>query len=350
MESIKGITKITDQTKLLEIQRRCQDICQKKDLGFPGVQSVSMDVENLEFLKQTPYKVSWKADGTRYMMLIDGENQVYLLDRDNCVFQISNLKFPRRKFPDEHVFGTLVDGEMVIDRVDGKAIHNYLIFDVVTFENQQVGKMSFDVRLFCIKNELIEPRQQQNVVDKKSESFGVKNKDFWDIPMSSKLLDEKFTKQLTHACDGLVYQPTLLAYSGGTNVNVLKWKPPSLNSIDFKLVLRNKLGAKGRLYVGHGHKRECFGEIKVTKELESLDRKIIECSFECNEWKFMRERSDKSVANSKYTAKRIWNSILNPITQEKLLDFIDNNLKRASCKRPSTEDIVQPNSKRPKIE
>uniref|UniRef100_T1JP92 mRNA capping enzyme adenylation domain-containing protein n=1 Tax=Strigamia maritima TaxID=126957 RepID=T1JP92_STRMM len=48
---------------------------------------------------------------------IDGVNQVYYLDRDNCVFRVSN-QFPRRKFSEEHVFGTLVDGEMVIDRVD----------------------------------------------------------------------------------------------------------------------------------------------------------------------------------------------------------------------------------------
>ena len=62
--------------------------------------------------------VSWKADGTRflnfysylfskrqknvfiititwlnlllrYMMLVDGENEVYFLDRDNCVFQVT---------------------------------------------------------------------------------------------------------------------------------------------------------------------------------------------------------------------------------------------------------------------
>jgi len=28
----------------------------------------------------------------RFMMLIDGENQVYMLDRDNTVFQVPNLQ------------------------------------------------------------------------------------------------------------------------------------------------------------------------------------------------------------------------------------------------------------------
>ena len=33
-------------------------------------------------------QVSWKADGTRYMMLVDGEDEVYFIDRDNCVYQV----------------------------------------------------------------------------------------------------------------------------------------------------------------------------------------------------------------------------------------------------------------------
>lgn len=43
-------------------------------------------------------------------MLIDGENEVYFVDRDNCVFQVSNLRFPKRKKPKEHISDTLLDG------------------------------------------------------------------------------------------------------------------------------------------------------------------------------------------------------------------------------------------------
>lgn len=44
--------------------------------GFPGSQPVSLDNDNIRLLQERPYKVSWKADGTRYMMLIDGKDQV----------------------------------------------------------------------------------------------------------------------------------------------------------------------------------------------------------------------------------------------------------------------------------
>lgn len=36
--------------------------------GFPGSQPVSMDINNLALLKDRAYKISWKADGTRYSL------------------------------------------------------------------------------------------------------------------------------------------------------------------------------------------------------------------------------------------------------------------------------------------
>jgi mRNA-capping enzyme len=78
--------------------------------GFPGSQPVSMDRNNLRLLHEKPYMVSWKADGTRYLMLIDGPGEIYFIDRDNCVFQAPGVTFPYRKNPEAHIFDTLVDG------------------------------------------------------------------------------------------------------------------------------------------------------------------------------------------------------------------------------------------------
>ncbi len=38
--------------------------------NFPGSQPVSMDVQNIQLLHDKPYRVSWKADGTRYDPLL----------------------------------------------------------------------------------------------------------------------------------------------------------------------------------------------------------------------------------------------------------------------------------------
>lgn len=46
----------------------------------------------------------------RYMMLINGKNEVFMVDRDNSIFHIANLEFPFRKDPRVHLSNTLLDG------------------------------------------------------------------------------------------------------------------------------------------------------------------------------------------------------------------------------------------------
>lgn len=44
------------------------------------------------------------------MMVINGKNEVFMIDRDNSVFHIENLEFPFRKDPSTHLVNTLLDG------------------------------------------------------------------------------------------------------------------------------------------------------------------------------------------------------------------------------------------------
>jgi mRNA-capping enzyme len=110
MEGVSGIDAVKDATKIHELQTMCRKMCSWTRHGFPGCQPVSMDTKNIGLLFGMPYKVSWKADGTRYMMLIVRKGEVYLFDRDNTVFAASQFTFLRRKQPNEHIQNTLVDG------------------------------------------------------------------------------------------------------------------------------------------------------------------------------------------------------------------------------------------------
>ncbi|KAL5013443.1 hypothetical protein ScPMuIL_007713 [Solemya velum] len=298
--------------------------------GFPGSQPVSMDIPNLEFIKKKPYKVSWKADGTRYLMLIDGPNEVYTFDRDNTVFHVPNLQFPKRKDLNGHLFSTLVDGEMISDKVDGKDVPRFLIYDIIQFEGQEVGKTDFERRLLCIEKEVIGPRyvkMQQGALDKTKEPFSVRAKPFWDVSVCRKILDGGFANQVSHEVDGLVFQPSSDPYVPGRCMDVLKWKPPEMNSVDFKLKImkENKPGmlpvTKGYLYVLHLDVP--FSEIKYTKELKEMENKIIECYWSNEGWKFMRQRTDKSFPNSLNTAKGVCSSISNPVTKEILFGVVE---------------------------
>ena len=44
------------------------------------------------------------------MMYIRGRKEVYLIDRDNAVFEAPQLTFPQRKNPHSHVEDSLLDG------------------------------------------------------------------------------------------------------------------------------------------------------------------------------------------------------------------------------------------------
>ena len=55
---------------------------------FPGSQPVSLDRQNLSLLHSERYWVTWKADGTRYMLLIL-HHGTYLVDRS---FKVRRLQ------------------------------------------------------------------------------------------------------------------------------------------------------------------------------------------------------------------------------------------------------------------
>nr|CAD7455820.1 unnamed protein product [Timema tahoe] len=333
VEGVSGISAITFQPKLGEIQRKVQEFCGWESTGFPGCQPVSMDNSNIRLLHDKPYRVSWKADGTRYMMLILKANEVYCVDRDNSVFQVTGLKFPHRKNLDKHLTNTLLDGEMVIDKFNGKDIPRYLAYDIIKFEGQDVGKSSFSpIRLSCIDNEIVQPRHKamkEGRIDKESEPFSIRLKQFWNITQAGNLLGDKFSKMLSHEPDGLIFQPSIDPYVAGRCMEVLKWKPPSHNSVDFKLkivmeggegILPRKIG---QLFVGG--LETPFASMKITKATRELNNKIIECKIQDNQWTFMRERTDKSFPNSYNTAQAVCNSIRDPVTTHKLLDFIEQH-------------------------
>lgn len=167
---------------------------------------------------------------------------------------------------------------------------------------------------------------KRGLIDQARQPFSIRIKAFWDVTQAQALLGPKFAKTLSHDPDGLIFQPAREPYVAGTCPDVLKWKPSTLNSVDFRLkiaeesgmgyeassgkfaiplthllffrVLRKKIGL---LFVGG--LEAPFDKIKLTRELKELDNKIIECKYENNAWVFMRERTDKSFPNSFNTAK-----------------------------------------------
>lgn len=324
-----GVFLVTDHNKIQEVQRICTRMCGYRRNGFPGAHPVSLTRDNMYLMSQNEYMVSWKADGTRYMLLIMGA-EMYFFDRDFKVFSLANVKF-LRKNDLEPLTNTLIDGEMVVDVVDGKSTARFLIYDIIYVDANEVKQHNFRDRLNIIYKEIIYPREQgkrTGAINRETEPIGIRMKDFCEMEKTYKYFSSKFQRGLAHEIDGLIFQPVNMPYQPGRCDQMLKWKPPSHNSVDFRLsiVKETRPGYvedyQGQLYVGGQEKP--FSYIKVTKSLKNYNNKIIECRFnnEAGGWELMRERTDKSFPNAYTTAVNVVNSIKNPVTREYLLDFI----------------------------
>lgn len=324
-----GVFLITDNDKIHQVQRMCVGMCSYRRNDFPGAHPVSLTQENIILLAQNEYLVSWKADGTRYMMLIMGA-EMYFFDRDFRVFQLINVKFLKRS-DSSPLTNTLIDGEMVADIVDGRSTTRFLIYDIIYFDGQDVKQNNFRERLNIIFKEIITPREngkRTGAINRETEPIGIRIKDFCELEKTVKYFSPKFTRGLSHEIDGLIFQPVSMPYTPGRCDKMLKWKPPSHNSVDFRLCIVKETRPgyvedyQGQLYVGNLDKP--FDYIKVTKALKNYNNKIIECRYnEHNKgWELMRERTDKSYPNAFTTATNVVNSIRNPVTRDFLINYI----------------------------
>ena len=96
-----------------------------------------------------------------------------------------------------------------------RKIPRYLIYDIICLykdgKHQDVGNCDFKTRLSCIEKEIVNPRNQliqEGRIQKESEPFRIRIKQFWDISSTKTLLGPKFSKeQLGHEPDGLIFQP-----------------------------------------------------------------------------------------------------------------------------------------------
>ena len=149
------------------------------------------------------------------MMLINGKDEIYLINKENSVYKVSGLTFLHRKDQNKHLTDTLVDGEMVIDTVNGNKVPRYLIFDIIKYEGNEVGKCPLNTRLFCIEKEIVGARNTyitQGLIDKNTEPFSIRKKEFWDVSDAYKLISDEFKAQLAHKADGLIFQPSKQPY------------------------------------------------------------------------------------------------------------------------------------------
>jgi len=336
----------------------------------------------MDTIARHEYHVTWKADGTRYMLLLMRDG-TYLIDRKFEVRRVS-MRFPAPlKTHGVSVHNaTLLDGEMVIDDVaPGRQRRRFLAYDCVALHGERLGDRAFVERISSVQKQVVDPRNvflteagKSRAYDFAKEPFSVRVKDFTPLAGTEGFI-RSFIPKLCHECDGaffvifiwaigmtscfvlctgLIFQPSRARYESGTMDTLLKWKFTHLNSVDFKLKISLKDG-RGLLYVGADRGdvvaiTEPTGEFTMGANeggdpnlapdgthLNNLDGKIVECTWDkaggvdgTGAWKYLRVRTDKDAPNFVTVYRHTLASILDDITDSEIIGYVGDILRKGA--------------------
>ncbi|KAF8344169.1 mRNA capping enzyme, catalytic domain-containing protein [Cantharellus anzutake] len=303
-------------------------LCRVEHTRFPGSQPVSFKKLDIERLHKADYWVCEKSDGIRVLMLIvpvQAGQEICLIDRKNAYRIVPNLYFPHYGDKTRPLGHTLLDGELVLD-VDAVSKHEtlrFLAFDCLVCDGTNVMDRILEKRYGRLMNFVIAPHQ--NMLRELPDM--ARNRPF-DI--------EEDIPRLKHGTDGLIYTCVDTPYVVGTDSNLLKWKEPSQNSVDFKSELRfppspNRpqepdYAAKPVFLLNafHGERRgaahyEYFDIMEVDDVTwdkmkttgEQYDDRIVEVAWDMKtqNWTFLRFRDDKTDGNHISVIQNILESI-----------------------------------------
>ncbi|KAG5644219.1 hypothetical protein DXG03_008814 [Asterophora parasitica] len=322
---------------------------------FPGAQPVSFAQRDLDKLESADYWVCEKSDGVRVLFLIhtdlaSNDQSLYLIDRHNTYHQLSGIFFPHHIDPMQPLRNTLIDAELVLD-VDPRTKQEtlrMLCFDALVVDDQNVMAKPLDRRYGRLTEWFFKPyarMMKDHPHMGASQPFAIKVKEI-NFSYHAEKVFEVDIPALQHGNDGLIYTCVSTPYTPGTDPNILKWKPPSENSIDFKLVLRfpplrtqpDRPDFRAKpvflLHVWCGDERgvpkyELYDEMYVDDTewerlklgQEQIDDRIVEVHWDkdVQHWRMMRFRDDKPHGNHKSVVENIIQSIADGVEKDALL-------------------------------
>ncbi|KAJ7276085.1 mRNA capping enzyme, catalytic domain-containing protein [Mycena haematopus] len=341
------------------LQNHVASLCQIDHRRFPGSQPVSFTRADLVKLETQDFWVCEKSDGVRVLLLVHTDintrtQTVYLIDRKNDYYELNGLFFPHHKNPQLPVQDTIVDGELVYD-IDPRTKHEtmrLLAFECLVVDGDNMMMQPLDKRYEKLKEYFYTPFARM-----KSSPTGSSYSRLTGVHIRVKQIQDSYAADrvfaemtsLQHGSDGLIYTCVNAPYTPSTDENILKWKPPSANTIDFKLVPRlpprpdnlsqQDFHAKpafllhvwcgdttyeqyGQMYVEDDE----WEKMKSSLSGEQYDDRIVEVRWEPahSRWRWVRFRSDKLNGNHKIIVDKILISIADSVEKDILLERSDS--------------------------
>ena len=268
-------------------KRLSNSVFQRKGLNNP----ITLEKTSVRTLWTRDYLVTEKTDGMRYILFVY-RDQLFRADRLGNTQLVPGITYRLRDRRDEVV----LDAEYIKDN-DGQ--ERYYIFDALKLQGDYIYKNPLDVRLRKIGTFLRSTRW--------GDRFQVKP--MWSMARLDYVLGVYLPKA-PHLSDGLIFTPKRQGYQG--RFKTYKWKPPTLNSIDFKVNLDNQLCVRG------GQPKEEIDPNEVQRfrwrhGIPSHVEFVGECVFKNGRWKLIRLRRDKDDGNALRTYQSVKRSIQTPV-------------------------------------
>eukprot|EP00820_Chromera_velia_P020519 Cvel_29163.t1-p1 / transcript=Cvel_29163.t1 / gene=Cvel_29163 / organism=Chromera_velia_CCMP2878 / gene_product=mRNA-capping enzyme subunit alpha, putative / transcript_product=mRNA-capping enzyme subunit alpha, putative / location=Cvel_scaffold3945:10944-12147(+) / protein_length=249 / sequence_SO=supercontig / SO=protein_coding / is_pseudo=false len=235
-----------------ELRTFCVQACHGKSKGsfrtqtsavmnrFPGAMAADLSETDLwHKVKAMPYVACEKSDGTRYLLAALGDRGVFLISRE---WEMSPWRLILKGRDGKLLDDTLLDGELVTDTEgdpDGilteLPVLRFLVFDAMRIGGRDLTCLNLLKRLETCAAEVFKPRIDflRECAEKKAkpkEDMDIFMKDFFDLRDVSVVIGLSKQKRLPHPCDGVILTPVLWPYTPGSCPQLLKWKPPEMNT------------------------------------------------------------------------------------------------------------------------
>ncbi|KAJ2743228.1 Dcp1p-Dcp2p decapping enzyme complex alpha subunit [Coemansia sp. BCRC 34301] len=316
---------------------------------FPGSQPVSFTKStSLPELLRTNYLVCEKSDGVRVLVLMlvtDNRPQTYFITRKNEYYLAPFCAFPTHttnlQMPTQFHHRTLIDAELVIDiHPGGKVERKLLGFDALSVNGTNCMSLIFEKRLGQLRDYVFDPFRRMSrfmaPAQRQHLPFAVEMKVFERSYGAAKVQFETIPR-LLHKSDGLIFTSVEAPYTPGTCASIIKWKPASENSVDFKLHVIDPISLDVRLLVWMGGTEYTeYGRLALSPEdlgrgamagirsASELEGRIAETLFDAENnggrWRFLRFRDDKPHGNHLTTVEKIRESMDDNLELPELLE------------------------------
>ena len=307
-------------------------------------QVVTLERDKIQFLQNSPYSVTDKADGERKYLYINNNGVFYFIN-PRTFQKVKIYKDGKTK-----IKNSVIDGEFL------ETQKLFLGFDCLFMNGEDCRSKNLINRLKCLEKIISKIKKDiSKIIEIRPKKFYFKN----IFKKTKKLWDDR-EKLFEYHLDGLIYTPINSAYN--SSIPTLKWKDK--HSIDVRVVYNNRNNFTEFHANGYPQKKNINGQIKITniwrryhgddiykhwikvndqsyknlklvnqygllgvygriRTLQNMeDIAEFEYDYDKKEWIYLRPRNDKNKPNARLTILSVLKAIEENITLNELSELV----------------------------